>query len=246
MPGYDPFPQRDLGWISYSMFRPLIELVVRQRVAQYTNIILYPHCRAQKIEATPRGTAVAAVRFEHGDGRKDRLPADLVVDASGRGALALGFLESIGHPQPQETIIEVNIGYSTAIFAIPDNISVDWKGVRTFAQAPQYSRGGLMLPGGELLDADAWRTPRRQAARRWRRVSGLCAATADPDDLQRYQTRRARKRRRPLRFSGERVAAFRTDRTISARIEVQALLRPRSVLRDPNLVERVQAVAATV
>ena len=38
MPGYDPFPQRDLGWISYSMSRPLIELAVRQRVAQYANI----------------------------------------------------------------------------------------------------------------------------------------------------------------------------------------------------------------
>jgi hypothetical protein len=40
-------------------------------------------------------------------------------------------LESIGQPQPQETIIEVDIGYATAIFAIPDDTSVDWKGVRT-------------------------------------------------------------------------------------------------------------------
>ena len=83
MQGYDPFPQRDLGWIVYSMSRPLIELVVRQRGAQYTNIALYPHCRAQRVEATPRGTAVAAVRFEHGDGRRERLPADLIVDAPG-------------------------------------------------------------------------------------------------------------------------------------------------------------------
>src|SRR5262249_21944696 len=41
MPGYDPFPQRDLGWISYSMSRPLIELAVRQRVAQYANIAVH-------------------------------------------------------------------------------------------------------------------------------------------------------------------------------------------------------------
>src|SRR5215471_18697225 len=28
MPAYDPFPQRDPGWVSYSMPRPLIERVV--------------------------------------------------------------------------------------------------------------------------------------------------------------------------------------------------------------------------
>ena len=30
MPGYDPFPQRDLGLLTYTMSRPLIELVVRR------------------------------------------------------------------------------------------------------------------------------------------------------------------------------------------------------------------------
>jgi 2-polyprenyl-6-methoxyphenol hydroxylase-like FAD-dependent oxidoreductase len=152
MPGYDPFPQRDLGWISYSMSRPLIELAVRQRVAQYANISLHPHCRAQSFETTPDGTAVTAVRFENGDGRSKSLRADLVVDASGRGNLALGLLESIGQARPQETVIEVDIGYATAIFAIPDDTSVDWRGVRTFAQAPQRSRAGLMLP----LEGNCW------------------------------------------------------------------------------------------
>jgi len=152
MPGYDPFPQRDLGWILYSMSRPLIEFVVRQRVAQYANITLYPRCRAQSVEATPDGTAVAAVRFENADGRSESLPADLVIDASGRGNLALGLLESIGQAQPQETVIEVDIGYATAIFAIPDGMPVDWRGVWTLAQAPQFSRAGVMVP----LEGSRW------------------------------------------------------------------------------------------
>ena len=25
MPGYDPFPQRDFGWVGYSMSRPLLD-----------------------------------------------------------------------------------------------------------------------------------------------------------------------------------------------------------------------------
>jgi 2-polyprenyl-6-methoxyphenol hydroxylase-like FAD-dependent oxidoreductase len=152
MPGYDPFPQRDLGWIVYSMSRPLIELTVRQRVRKYTNVTVYPSCRAESLEASPDGMAVTAVRFENGDGRIERLAADLVVDASGRGNLSLGLLESIGQAPPEETVIAVDIGYATAIFAIPHDLSVDWKAVRTFAQAPQCSRAGLMLP----LEGNCW------------------------------------------------------------------------------------------
>ena len=33
-PGFDPFPQRDLGWTNYSMSRPLLEHVVRGFVAR--------------------------------------------------------------------------------------------------------------------------------------------------------------------------------------------------------------------
>ena len=88
-PGYDPFPQRDLGWLGYSMSRPLIELTVRERVEQRANITMRPRCRAQDLVVTPDGAAVTAVRCQTADGRSETLPADLVVDASGRGALTL-------------------------------------------------------------------------------------------------------------------------------------------------------------
>ncbi len=150
-PGYDPFPQRDLGWLGYSMSRPLIELTVRERVAQRANITMRPRCRAQDLVATPDGAAVTAVRCETADGRSESLPADLVVDASGRGALTLSVLESIGHPLPEETAIGVDVGYATAVFSIPDDAPADWKGVFTFPGA-QTSRGALMLP----LEGNRW------------------------------------------------------------------------------------------
>jgi len=62
MPGYDPFPQRDLGWTVYSMSRPLIEFAARQRVAQYGNLTLCPRCRARSFETSPDGVAVTAER----------------------------------------------------------------------------------------------------------------------------------------------------------------------------------------
>jgi 2-polyprenyl-6-methoxyphenol hydroxylase-like FAD-dependent oxidoreductase len=145
-PGYDPFPQRDLGWLGYSMSRPLIELTARRRVEQHANITLRERSRAQGFVATHDGATVTGVRCESVDGKKETLLADLVVDASGRGSLTLDLLESVGRPLPEETVIGVDIAYSAAVFAIPDGAPPDWKGVMTFPQAPQSSRGALMVP----------------------------------------------------------------------------------------------------
>jgi 2-polyprenyl-6-methoxyphenol hydroxylase-like FAD-dependent oxidoreductase len=151
-PGYDPFPQRDLGWFSYAVSRPAIERAVRQRVESRANITLRQRCRVRELLASPNGEAVTGVRFENGNGATETIAADLVVDASGRGALTLALLQSIGRPLPEESTIGIDLGYATCIFDIPDDASTDWKGVMTFGQAPQNSRGGLMLP----LEGNRW------------------------------------------------------------------------------------------
>lgn len=152
-PGYDPFPQRDLGWFSYAVSRPTIERAVRRRVENRANTTLRQRCRVQEVLASPDGEAVTGVRYENGNGASETIAADLVVDASGRGALTLALLQSIGRPLPEETTIGIDLGYATCVFAIPDDdASTDWKGVMTFGQAPQNSRGGLMLP----LEGNRW------------------------------------------------------------------------------------------
>jgi 2-polyprenyl-6-methoxyphenol hydroxylase-like FAD-dependent oxidoreductase len=151
-PGYDPFPQRDLGWLSYAVSRPTIERAVRRRVESQSNTTLRQRCRVHEVLTTPNGEAVTGVRYDNGDGGSQTIAADLVVDASGRGALTLALLQSIGRPLPEETIIGIDLGYATCVFAIPDDASTDWKGIMIFGQAPQNSRGGLMLP----LEGDRW------------------------------------------------------------------------------------------
>jgi 2-polyprenyl-6-methoxyphenol hydroxylase-like FAD-dependent oxidoreductase len=145
-PGYDPFPQRDLGWIAYAMSRPLLEWLVRRRVERYANVTLRPQCRVQELVATPDGARVTAVRYATGKGRLETLSADLVVDASGRGTLTLALLASLGRPLPEEVVIGVDIHYATAVFEIPKHAPSDWKGVMTFPLAPQSSRWALLLP----------------------------------------------------------------------------------------------------
>jgi 2-polyprenyl-6-methoxyphenol hydroxylase-like FAD-dependent oxidoreductase len=101
--------------------------------------------------ASPGGVAVTGVRCEIG-GASETLAADLVVDASGRGALTLALLEAVGAAPPEETRIGIDLGYATSIFAIPDEGSRDWQGVMSFGQPPKDSRGGLLLP----LEGDRW------------------------------------------------------------------------------------------
>ena len=151
-PGYDPFPQRDLGWFSYAVSRPTIERAVRRRVESRPNIALRQRCRVQEVLTSPNGEAVAGVRYDNDNGGSETIAADLVVDASGRGALTLALLQSIGRPPPQETTIGIDLGYATCVFAIPDDAPTDWKGVMTFGEAPHNSRGGLMLP----LEGNRW------------------------------------------------------------------------------------------
>ena len=152
MSGYDPFPQRDLGWLYYSMSRPLIELTVRQRVQQHRNVDVRERCRVLELVATADGAAVTALRCENAEGNSETLPADLIVDASGRGNLTLGLLVSIGQKRPDETLIGVDIGYATAVFEIPDDAPSDWLGMRTLPRAPESSRSGLLMP----LEGERW------------------------------------------------------------------------------------------
>jgi 2-polyprenyl-6-methoxyphenol hydroxylase-like FAD-dependent oxidoreductase len=151
-PGFDPFPKRDLDLIAYAASRPLIEFTVRRHVEEQARITIREHCRAREVVASPNAVMVTGVRFENGDGRSETLAADLVIEASGRGNLTFGFLESIGRARPEETAIGVDITYATAVFANPDEAPSDWKAVATFDSPAEGGLGGIMLP----LERNRW------------------------------------------------------------------------------------------
>jgi hypothetical protein len=209
MPGYDPVPRRDLGFVTYSMSRPLIDLVVRRCLERHANITLRPRCRVRELVPSADRTAVIAVCFENADGESETLPADLVVDAPGRVNLTLGLLESIGQPMPEETVIGVDIGYATAVFAIPDNAPSDWKAVRTVPNIRESTRGRWMVTvGGRHGDKPPGDGDWFLAFTRQPRTSTVYDA---------IRHRRTPRRRPPLRLFGKRLAALRAARNIPAR-----------------------------
>ena len=84
-PDVGVLPQRDFGLSLLCASRPLIELVLRHRAEAIANIALRPQCRVTEIVPASADAAVHGIRFDAGSGRSERLEADLVVDASGRG-----------------------------------------------------------------------------------------------------------------------------------------------------------------
>ena len=151
-PGFDPFPQRDLGFDGFAMSRPLVELTVRRRVQELPSIDLRQGCRVQELMHRADRAAVTGVRYTDASGRPESIDADLVIDASGRGMLTLDALAALGRVPPAETTIGVDLAYASAVFAIPDDAPKDWKGVFCFPGIGRASRGSLMLP----LEGHRW------------------------------------------------------------------------------------------
>jgi 2-polyprenyl-6-methoxyphenol hydroxylase-like FAD-dependent oxidoreductase len=145
LPGFDPFPRREVGFDCLSMTRPLLEFVARRAVERESNIALNPRCRVTRFLEAPGKDAVAGVRYEREDGQRHELAADLVVDASSRGALTLDLLNRIGSPPPEETEIGIDLRYATAMFEIPPRAPPDWRAVLHRPAAPS-GRGGLLVP----------------------------------------------------------------------------------------------------
>src|SRR5262249_4309522 len=128
-PGYDPFPQRDLGFDSYGLSRALVEFVTRTGLTGHADVDIRQRSRVETLVADASRRAVAGVQYIDADGRRIELDADLVVESSGHGDLTLALLESLGLPRPSATTIGVDIAYASAIYEIPNDAPGDWKGV---------------------------------------------------------------------------------------------------------------------
>ncbi|MGY8665133.1 squalene monooxygenase [Bradyrhizobium sp. UFLA05-109] len=144
-PGFDPFPQRDLGFDQFGMSRPALEHVCRRRVERIRNIEFRPRMRVTELIASHDNRAVAGVRFDDMRGREGSLAADLVVDASGRASPALRFLEAIGSAKPAAIEIGIDQAYATAIFEKPDDAPTDWLGMVHVPMPPASSRLAIIM-----------------------------------------------------------------------------------------------------
>jgi 2-polyprenyl-6-methoxyphenol hydroxylase-like FAD-dependent oxidoreductase len=81
------------------------------------------------------------------------LPADLVVDASGRMSRTPEWLTSLGLRPPRETFVDVGLCYASRVYRRPAHVGTnDWRGVLLQPAPPAVKRGGLMLP----IEGERW------------------------------------------------------------------------------------------
>jgi 2-polyprenyl-6-methoxyphenol hydroxylase-like FAD-dependent oxidoreductase len=145
-PDVGVLPKRDFGISVLCATRPLIELVLRRRAEAVANITLRPASRVIGIVPAGGGAGVRGIQFVNGSGRLETLDADLVVDASGRGAPTLTLLDALCWDRPQMTEIGVDITYATAVVEIPPDATTEWKAVLTLPDPPHLALHAIIVP----------------------------------------------------------------------------------------------------
>ena len=137
-----------LDFISAS--RPLIEWTVAERVRRLPNVKMLHGWTVESIVYD--GHSVSGVRMHRRDDREteQRLNADLVIDASGRGSQIPQQLRVLGFERPEESAVRIDVGYASCVFRAP-SAPRDWKALFVMSQPPA-KRGALILP----LEGDRW------------------------------------------------------------------------------------------
>lgn len=130
--------------------RPLLEWVVRRRVAAFKGVEIREHVEVTGLVGSPEGERVVGVelrpRGAEAAAAPEILPAALVVDASGRNSRATEWLAALGYPAPAETAINAGLRYASRLYTIPPDFSGDWASVLLQSKAPGNSRLGVLGP----------------------------------------------------------------------------------------------------
>ena len=85
-------------------------------------------------------------------GPRECLPADFVVDATGRAAKLFGWLAEIGWERPEILEVDGRMSYVSRFFRLPADHAAGWYLAARATYAPAINRGG----GAVMLDGDHW------------------------------------------------------------------------------------------
>ncbi len=133
--------------------RPFLEGHVRARVTALRNVSVLDRCDVLGLGATSDDARVVGVRIlRRADGSaEETMPADLVVDATGRGSRAPVWLDALGHPAPVRDEVRIRLGYATQTYRLrPGALGSD--AAVLLGATPRSPRGALLQP----IEGDRW------------------------------------------------------------------------------------------
>jgi 2-polyprenyl-6-methoxyphenol hydroxylase-like FAD-dependent oxidoreductase len=148
MPGFDPFPPCTADIPVLSISRPLLEHVFRRRVFALGNVALREATRVLSIEHESSGDVTGVCVQD--DVGTTILPADLVIDASGRNVLGLSLCESVCGEAPPVSSVDAGLKITTSVLRLPAGTK---KGIFITLPAPPEEKGaGYIFP----VEDDLW------------------------------------------------------------------------------------------
>jgi 2-polyprenyl-6-methoxyphenol hydroxylase-like FAD-dependent oxidoreductase len=144
-----PTPIRDVGILTPSVTRPLLEHVTRQRVLALPNVQLRDATPMLNLEVDGQDRIVG-LRVEAG-GTAELISADLVVECSGRASNLSTWLPANGYGEVPAQRLKIMMGYTSGFFRLPDNLAANSKACLMLAVPPGY-RAAYLTP----VDGDLW------------------------------------------------------------------------------------------
>jgi 2-polyprenyl-6-methoxyphenol hydroxylase-like FAD-dependent oxidoreductase len=126
--------------------RDLLDWVVRCRVLKNEHVVLMQNITVTGLEGT--AAAVTGVKVRSDTGEEDIFPADLVVDASGRGSRTPRWLEELGVPRPATREVDSGLVYASRVYQAPTGLPADWPiiNIQADPRADGPGQAGVILP----------------------------------------------------------------------------------------------------
>jgi 2-polyprenyl-6-methoxyphenol hydroxylase-like FAD-dependent oxidoreductase len=126
--------------------RDLLDATIRARVLADERIELVE--RAEVIGLDGTEAAVTGVRIRMHDDAERTLPADLVVDATGRGSGASRWLTALGLPEAERREVDSGLTYASRLYLAPEQARSGYPvvNVQPDPRAAGPGRAGFLLP----------------------------------------------------------------------------------------------------
>ncbi|KYF63101.1 FAD-dependent oxidoreductase [Sorangium cellulosum] len=148
-------PRCATGVRTVCMTRPLLEAHVRRRTFALPGVRRLDGREVVELSASPDRSRLTGVVVRRRDapGQVEALPAELVVDASGRGSRAPAWLEALGYPRPLESTIKVRVGYASRQYRPREPAQVPWTSLYILGSPSDSRRFGCIVPveGGRWM-----------------------------------------------------------------------------------------------
>jgi 2-polyprenyl-6-methoxyphenol hydroxylase-like FAD-dependent oxidoreductase len=134
-------------FIAVSATRILLEFAERQRFFALTkNATVLDDTRVLDLITESRDGRIRAVGVVTSDPSRPKIPADLVVDCSGRAFRWKEWLRQRSVPLPRESVVDARCGYSSRLYRPKNPAAFPWKGMVSDTAFPHQPQFGLIVP----------------------------------------------------------------------------------------------------